>query len=93
MQYLTGSILNDTVNAIQNQRFDSHELIRMLMRRYPKEYVRELHANINADDPIQTTHAQIGRSLLDVSTIRSIGRNLSPNIRGETTECEKWEKI
>jgi hypothetical protein len=99
MQHLTDQILANAVATIiarQNRLdFDTHELIRVIMRLNPKEYVAELYLWVHTDDPIIVAHSQIGIALANHSVpgIKSAGRHASLNVRGENTQCEIWERI
>ncbi|MGE6761933.1 hypothetical protein ACQKGO_28225 [Corallococcus interemptor] len=80
----------DTMGGI----FDSHDVIRRIMRAHPQEYVHELYSRIHLSDPILTTHAEIGRALGRLGTIEKNDRVESRNVRGETdTENQGWRKI
>ncbi|HYO68272.1 MAG TPA: hypothetical protein VEU33_19545 [Archangium sp.] len=77
-----------------NDTFDSHEVIRHIMRAYPKEYVRELYSRVLLPDPILTTHAEIGRALGRLEMIEKTNRVDSRNVRGEMdTENQGWRKL
>lgn len=100
MQYLTDQILANAVAVLIARKnlpdFDTHELICVIMRLNPKEYVAESYLWVHTDDPIIVAHSQIGRALANnqsVLGIKSVGRHASLNVRGDSTQCEMWKKI
>lgn len=75
-------------------RFDSHDFIFEMMRRFPREYTYSLYECRRAKDPIQTLHAKIGRKLSDFKhRIRKVRRSSSRNVRGLPSENQHWQKI
>jgi hypothetical protein len=93
MDHITPDIIRASVNAM-NDTFDSHAIIRYIMRAYPQEYVRELYSRVLLPDPILTTHAEIGRALGRVEAIEKTARVESRNVRGEVdTENQEWKKL
>lgn len=75
-------------------RFDSHDFIFEMMRRFPREYTQSLYECRRSKDPIQTLHAKIGRKLLDFRhRIRKMQRSSSRNVRGLPSENQHWQKI
>jgi hypothetical protein len=93
MQHITLDMLRISVDAMKDT-FDSHEVIRYLMRAYPQEYVRELYSRVLLPDPILTTHSEIGRALARLGTLEKTARVESRNVRGEVdTENQEWRKL
>jgi hypothetical protein len=93
-----GELLRDevfeTIIGHLEDRFDSHDFIFEMMRRYPREYTSSLYECRRSKDPIQTLHAKIGRKLLEFSDlIRKIKRKSSRNVRGLPSDNQHWEKI
>jgi hypothetical protein len=72
--------------------FDSHALIRDLMRHWPRAYATDLHESIG-DDPIRVLHSAIGTRLLSFNIIEKTHKVDSLNVRGEMTENQEWQKI
>jgi hypothetical protein len=92
MEHLTEEIFQIAINSMESS-FDSHEIIKFIMKNYPREYVLDLCGYSNNDDPILVMHQQIGRKLARQNTIRSNGEVKSENIRGGKTLNEKWTRI
>jgi hypothetical protein len=63
------------------------------MSAHAEEYVRELYENVNAVDPIRTTHAVFGRTLHRIPGIVAARRLDSVNVRGPETEDQQWQKL
>lgn len=72
------------------ETFDSHAVIRAIMRLHPQAYVVALHSHVDNHDPFVNLHASIGKRLHGFAT--SIGRVKSMNIRGEETMNEHWQR-
>ena len=86
--------LLETIIDKMDDRFDSHDFIFEMMRRFPRQYTNALYECRRSKDPIQTLHAKIGRKLLDFDVkIRKTRRKTSRNIRGLSSENLYWEKI
>lgn len=84
----------ETVIDHLEDRFDSHDFIFEMMRRFPREYTNSLYECRRSKDPIQTLHAKIGRKLLDFGhRIRKVQRSSSRNVRGLPSENQHWQKI
>lgn len=84
----------DTVIDNLEDKFDSHDFIFEMMRRFPREYTNALYECRRAKDPIQTLHGMIGRKLLEFKDrIRKTKRKASRNVRGLPSENQHWEKI
>lgn len=92
MTHLTDAILAAAVASLPDT-FESHDVIRSVMTSHPQEYVRELYENVNAVDPIRTTHAVIGRTLHRIPGIVAANRVDSVNVRGPETENQGWRKV
>lgn len=93
-----GELLRDdvfeTIIAHLEDRFDSHDFIFEMMRRFPREYTTSLYECRRSKDPIQTLHAKIGRKLLEFGDlIRKAERTSSRNVRGLPSGNQHWEKI
>lgn len=75
-------------------RFDSHDFIFEMMRRFPRQYTHALYECRRSKDPIQTLHAKIGRKLLEFGgRLRKIRRKSSRNVRGLPSANQHWEKV
>ncbi len=84
----------ETIIGHLGDRFDSHDFIFEMMRRFPREYTFSLFECRRSKDPIQTLHAKIGRKLLEFGDlIRKVDRKASRNVRGLPSENQHWEKI
>jgi hypothetical protein len=84
----------ETIIASLEGRFDSHDFIFEMMRRFPREYTASLYECRRSKDPIQTLHAKIGRKLLEFADlIRKTERKSSQNARGLPSGNQHWEKV
>ena len=84
----------ETIIAHLEGRFDSHDFIFEMMRRFPREYTYSLFECRRSKDPIRTLHSKIGRKLLEFGDrIRTIERKSSQNVRGLPSGNRHWEKI
>jgi hypothetical protein len=84
----------EAIIAHLKSRFDSHDFIFEMMRRFPREYTSSLYECRRSKDPIQTLHAKIGRKLLEFGDlIRKTERRSSRNVRGLPSGNQDWEKI
>ena len=91
MVHLSDSLIASVVGSLP-PLFESHDVIQTLMTLHPHEYVRELHANLSASDPIRITDALIGRALHRVPGIVPVRRVLGLNPRGRRTANQQWQK-
>lgn len=83
----------ETVLENMEDRFDSHDFIFEMMRRFPREYTKALYECRRSKDPIQTLHQKIGRKLLDFDDrIGKTKRKSSRNVRGLPSDNQYWEK-
>lgn len=82
------------IKSIPNNEFDSHEFIRIFMRRFEKEYVQYL--NSYQTEPFRNVNAQIAKHLSEkqeLYSIKSIGQTQSINVFGLMTYNELWQKL
>lgn len=94
MKYLTDAMFTAVLNTLPST-FDSHAVIRGLMTQYPKDYVKELFANVGTSDPIRETHREIGQKIATIPGVTRCPINVkvdSANIRGPVTENQGWRK-
>ncbi len=92
MNHITEEMLRSSVQAMPDQ-FDSHDVIRHIMRTWPRLYVHELYSREQLKDPIMATHAEIGRALARLGLLEKTDRLESRNVRGEfDTENQGWKK-
>lgn len=92
MFFLNDAILTATVNDLP-AKFESHDVIQCVMTTHPQEYVRELNKKVTAVDPIQTTHAVIGRTLHRILGIVAVRHVNSVNVRRRKTVNKLWRKL
>ena len=84
----------ETIIDHLEDRFDSHDFIFEMMRRFPREYTYSLFECRRSKDPIRTLHSKIGRKILKFSDrIRKVKRKSSQNVRGLPSENQHWEKV
>jgi hypothetical protein len=88
---ITDQMIDQSI-ARMPQIFDSHALIRDLMRHWPRAYATDLHESIG-DDPIRALHSAIGTRLLSFNIIEKTRKVDSLNVRGDTTENQEWQKL
>jgi len=92
-ELLRDEVFETIIGHLEN-RFDSHDFIFEMMRRFPREYTFSLYECRRSKDPIRTLHAKIGRKLLKFSdVIRKTERTSSRNVRGLPSGNQHWEKI
>lgn len=94
MRYITDAVLDRAI-ALANARCDSHEIIRHIQQRFPREYTDQLahYGRGRSADPIRTLHQQIGRRLRMRPQIWRTARVRSPNVRNVTpTSNQGWRK-
>lgn len=91
IQMLTGAV------AQCDDPFDTHDVIRILMRDNPSDYVSHLSGYPLTQDPIQQGNAGIGRMMSKNAAILRIQKTSkvnSPNLRNpEATQNQQWKKI
>jgi len=95
MNHITRQILEQAVQAQESSRFDSHDVIRAVMRIAPQEYVRELCDYVDTSDPFKPVHGAIGSELAQMRGIVRQQHNKvqTMNVRGELSPVETWERI
>jgi lipopolysaccharide biosynthesis regulator YciM len=91
MNFLTDDVLAACFRDLP-EPFDSHAVIQEAMRRFPQPYVRELYGNVQQTDPIQQTHAQIGRALAAHPGLEKVTRASSMNVRGSENDNQVWRR-
>ncbi len=90
MPNVTDGILSKAIAALQSE-FDSHDVIRQIMRIAPLAYADDL-GSTRGQDPILEYHASIGRRLLQRTDIEPTNRVRSSNVREEEVENQGWRK-
>jgi hypothetical protein len=88
---LTDEILTDAIEGMTTPIFDSHCVIRQVMKRHPREYATGLHGTAG-QDPILTLHATIGSRLSSFETIEKTRKVKSVNVRGEEADNQEWRR-
>lgn len=91
MEYIDDAVMNRVLDELP-QDFDSHHFFRRLIRMYPSEYTKELSRHQNRADPFRVLHPLIANSLAHNNRLRKMGKVTSPNIGGESTANEAWQK-
>ena len=92
------AFLSQDLNAVKrlienlpNNRFDSHEFIRIFAKEFEIQYVGFL--NTYDEEPFRKVHAQIAESLskhAEYLKIRKQGKVYSKNVFGIDSENEAW---
>ena len=83
----------ETILEKLDDKFESHDFIFEMMRRFPREYTQALYECRRSKDPIQTLHQKIGRKLLEFRPrIQKIRRISSRNVRGLPSTNQLWAK-
>lgn len=90
MLNVTDEILNDAIAGLPGT-FDTHPVIRVVMRRAPRQYADDLAATTGGD-PVLSFHSTIGRRLTRFDHIEKTRKLSSPNVRGETSENQEWRR-
>src|SRR5688500_617194 len=72
MVFLTDELLAGVIQNIPERTFDSHRVIREVMRRHPRLYVQQLAVFLAARDPIKRTHQEIGKRLVRLSCLTKL---------------------
>ncbi len=90
---ITDQMLTDAANR-QPVPFDSHAVIRQLMRDNSRAYVHDLYLHYEAghSDPIHTLHSAIGTRLAGLGTLVPTQKVRSMNVRGQETENQEWRR-
>ena len=96
MHHITRQILEQAVQEQErNHRFDTHEVIKAVMRLAPQDYVRELYNYVESEDPFKPVHGAIGSELAQMQGVLRQQHNKveSMNVRGQMSLAETWERI
>ena len=76
------------------ERFDSHDFILVLARKYQKLYVQPLFTSKDENLPFNRTHRAIGKRLKrHKDLVEQIGYINSANIFGLTSKVAVWRKV
>jgi len=93
LELFRDNLFEDVLEHME-ERFDSHDFIFEMMRRFPRQYTHALYECRRSKDPIQTLHAKIGRKLLEYGgRLRKTRRKSSRNVRGLPSANQYWEKV
>ena len=92
MEYITDTIMNNGIDHMP-QRFDSHDFFKRILRLFPSDYTKELCRFQDHNDPFRILHPMIARWLAGSDRVRQMGKVDSPNIGGNSTSNESWEKL
>lgn len=90
MPHLTDEVLQAAITKLP-PTFDTHAVIREMMKLEPRLYAEDLVAAPGAD-PILALHASIGSRLARFDKLEKTRKVYSPNVRGEDTENQEWAK-
>lgn len=90
---VTREIIQSAIDAM-GEKFDSHNIIFWIMKKYPKEYIQELHNDYcNKENPFQYFHAKIAKQLkLEVGRIKKGDEVKSINVLGNLSLNKSWRK-
>lgn len=93
MEYITEQMIREAIVHMKDE-FDSHDVIRWIMRKYPKEYANQLcEYNVNNDkDPFPILHSQISQVVGRTTLVAKTTRKISTNARLSDTENQGWRK-
>ena len=87
------SIRTEIVDNL-NSPFDSHQFDQKFAQRFEADYIGFLN-DYRGDGAFREVHKQIAQSLSRYEAVLGLtktGKVRSPNIFGEITEVERWEK-
>ena len=93
---ITDTILEEAVRAQPADEFDTHDIIFWLSRNRPRLYVEDLYRALeDQGDPFKRLHTAIGIRLAGLTAVveQQHIKGRSPNVRGETSECEVWRRV
>lgn len=93
---ITDAILEEAVRAQQSDDFDTHDIIFWISRNRPRPYVQDLYLALQDEgDPFVSLHSAIGKRLAALPDLvqQQHEKRTSPNVRGERTECELWQRV
>lgn len=93
---ITDAILDEAVRAQPSGEFDTHDVIFWISRTHPRPYVQDLYLALQDEsDPFVSLHTAIGIRLAGLTAVleQQHIKGRSPNVRGETTECEVWRRV
>ena len=82
------------INQMRSQ-FTSHEFICALEQQYQHLYDDAVltYRKNNNPDPERTVHAFLSRKLHGYSALKYMGKVDSRNVRGNLSQCAKWQKL
>jgi len=96
LQAITDEILERAVREQTSDEFDTHDVIFWIAQNRPDPYARDLYLALqDKGDPFVNLHAAIGMRLAGLTAMveQQHIKGRSPNVRGETTECEVWRRV
>ncbi|MCK4575165.1 hypothetical protein KAU34_02015 [candidate division WOR-3 bacterium] len=91
MRILRDEQVNEILKLLP-EKFDSHAFIFEFMKKYPRDYTKELCKYKDSNDPIRIFHAEIGKLLKRNPNLNALGKNSTINVRGLHSDNEKWHK-
>ena len=91
MPYITRQMLADAAR-VPPVPFDTHAVIEELQRANPQSYTRDLCRFVHHDDPFIGLHAEIGRRLLTIPSLRKTRKVKGRNLRGRTSNSQEWSR-
>lgn len=76
--------------ASTQEEFTTHDVLRLLTLRHPREYILDLYDHRDGINPFRTTHGKIGQEMAKILGLEKLDRVADPNIRGDNTENQRW---
>lgn len=98
MRYLTAQMIADAINRAPTPFFDAHDVERSALRLHTVETANEIIAHGPSGDPLKYFSA-VFASYVDrtfggpAGQIRKTSKTDSPNLGGETSTNQQWEKL
>lgn len=98
MRYLTAQMIADAINRAPNPIFDAHDVERSVLRFHAVETANEIVAQARSGDPLKCFSAVLAKYVDGTfgglaGQIRRTSKTHSPNLGGETSPNQQWEKL
>ncbi len=85
-------MIQEGINHIENDLFSSHEVIRWISKKYPKEYIEDLYVLREIEDPFRKCHSDIACLIRDSAMVKPVEKIETNNFRNNYSPNFKWQK-